>query len=280
MRGLIFLLLIFWPGIIWGQASAVSKNNKGNSAFKKGKYAEAEALYKAAELEAPEKKEIAYNLANTYYKQGDFESAERAYEKAKNIKDPKLRQKALFNLGNALYRAGSNPQDSAAQGKLEKAASVYKTILKNNPSDYASKFNLEKTLQKIEQMKQQQNQQNKDNKDQNKDNKDQNKDNKDQNKNDKQDKKDQQKQDKDSKQNQDKNKQDENKKDGDKKDQGENKDEQKPPEDQNKPQGKKPGEMSEEEAKRLLDALKQDESDMQKRLMLMRVPSKKLEKDW
>jgi Ca-activated chloride channel homolog len=255
-------------------ASAVSKNSQGNKEFKKGKYAEAESLYKDAEIEAPEKKEIAYNLGNAYYRANDLANAEKAYEKARDIKDKKLRKKVLFNMGNNFFREGAGAQDESGQQKLDQAVKTYKELLKYDPSDYAAKYNLERALEKIEQKKKEQ-QQNKDqNKDKNKDKKDQNKDqNKDQ-KND-QDKKDKQnQQDKNNKENQEKKDQNQ-----DKNKQADNKEEQKTPEAKDQ-QPKKPGELSEEEAKRLLDALKQDESDMQKRLMLMRVPTKKREKDW
>jgi hypothetical protein len=269
-----FILAVF-PGP--APASAVSKNNQGNKEFKKGKYAEAETLYKEAEIEAPEKKEIPYNLGNAYYRADDFENAQKAYEKTRDIKDKKIRKKALFNMGNNFFRAGAAAQDSSGEQKLEQAVKTYKEVLKYDPSDYAAKYNLERTLEKIEQMKKQQQQ----NKDQNKDkNKDQ-KQNKDQNKN-QENKQNQDKQDKD-KQNQDKKDQNQDKQDKNKQDQnkqGENKEEQKPPENQARPQPVKPGEMSEEEAKHLLDAVKQDESDMQKRLMLLKVPTKKREKDW
>jgi hypothetical protein len=100
----------------------------------------------------------------------------------------------------------------------------------------------------------------------------------------KQDQDQKQSQDQKNKDQKDKNKQDKNqdqKKEDQKQQnaQGENKEEQKPPQDQN-PQPKKAGALSEEEAKRLMDALKQDETDMQKKLMRMKIPTKKLEKDW
>jgi len=254
-------------------ASVVSENRKGNKAFEKKNYPEAIQHYRNGELEAPEKKEFSYNLGNSYYRSNDFESALKSYERAKSIRDPKLKRQALFNAGNALYRAGSNPQDEGAQQKLEQASKMYQEVLKSDPLDQAAKFNLQKTLERIEMQKQQQ-QQNKDNKD-NKDNKEN---------------KDQQDKNQDSKNQQDKDKKDQNQKEDDKKKQDEqknkdqkqnqdNKDEQKPAE-QKQSEPKKPGQMSEEEAKRLLDAMKQNEEDMQKKLMRFKVQGRPQDKDW
>lgn len=237
--------------------SAVSKNKKGNKAFKKGKYKEAVEHYQAAQVEAPEKKEIAYNLGNALYKANDFEKALEAYDRAKGVKDNKLKKKALFNAGNAYYRAGANPQDRGAQEKLKQAVEKYKAVLKLDPFDRNAKFNLQKALERLEQMKQPQ----KDNKD-NQDKKD------DKNKQDQKDKQDQ------------KNKQDQ-KDQKNQQDQKQKQDQKDQKEDQKQARPKpKPGEMGEEEAKRLLDALRQDEKDLQKKRLMMMLPRGKLEKDW
>jgi tetratricopeptide (TPR) repeat protein len=256
------LMMVCFPALA-AQASAVSKNKRGNKAFKKGKYPEAVEHYQAAQVEAPEKKAIAYNLGNAHYKANDFEKALSAYDRAKGVKDSKVKKKALFNAGNAYYRAGANPQDRGAQEKLKQAVEKYKEVLKLDPFDQNAKFNLQKALERLEQIKKQQQQQ-KDNKD-NQDKKD------DKNKQDQknqQDKKDQ----KDQKQKQD---QQDRKQDQNQKDQKQEKEDQK----QARPKPK-PGEMGEEEAKRLLDALRQDEKDLQKKRLMMMLPRGKLEKDW
>lgn len=251
-------------------ASPVSENRQGNKNFEKGKYAEAAGHYKKAEIEAPERKELSYNLANTYYRGKNYDEALKSYDRARTAKDPELRKRAWFNRGNALYRSGSNPQDQAAQQKLEQAVQSYREVLKLDPRDNPAKFNLQKTLELIQQMKQQQQQQkNQDssgNKNQDKNQKQQ----QDQSGKDQKEKQDEQ-------QKQDQKNQEQEKKEQQKNAQ-QNKEEQKPGE--QKAQAAKPGEMSEEEAKRLLDAMKQDESNMQKRLMRMKIPGRGLDKDW
>ena len=257
MRKFILTLIPVCFLALAAQGSAVSKNKKGNKAFKKGKYAEAAEHYRAAQVEAPEKKAIAYNLGNAHYKANDFENALAAYNRAKGVKDGKVKKRALFNAGNAYFRAGSNPQDQGAQEKFKQAAEKYKEVLKLDPFDQNAKFNLQKALERLEQMQQQQ----KDNKD-NQDKKD------DKNKQDQQDQKDKQ------------NKQDQKDQKDQKQDQNQ-KDQKQEKEDQKQAQPKpNPGEMGEEEAKRLLDALRQDEKDLQKKRLMMMLPRGKLEKDW
>lgn len=262
---LLFLLVSMAP------ASPVSENRKGNKSYDKGKYAEAAGHYKNAEIEAPERKEISYNLANAYYREKNFEEALKSYDRARTSKNPELRKKALFNRGNALYRAGSNPQDQGAQQKLEQAVQSYKEVLKLDPRDNAAKFNLQKTLELIQQQQQQQKNNPDSSGNKNQDQK-QNQEKKQQQKEkDQEQKKDQEKQDQQKQDDQDK-------KDGQKNQEKENQEEQKPGEQKAPPP--KAGQMSEEEAKRLLDAMKQDESDMQKRLMKLKIPGRGLDKDW
>ncbi|MFH0921872.1 MAG: tetratricopeptide repeat protein [Fibrobacterota bacterium] len=219
-------------------ASAASENRAGNKLYKKGKYAEAAAEYRKAEVAAPENKAVSYNLGNALYKTGDYDQALKSYERAQNPGNPGLKKKLLFNRGNAQYRK----QD------LEGAVKSYKEVLKLAPSDAAAKFNLQMALQKLEQKQQQ--------------NKDQN-------------------------QGKDKNKEQQQKdgKNDDKKKQEQEKQEQQKAEEQKKKEQQavrplKPGQMSEEEAKRLLDALKQDETQQQLKMMKMKIPKSAREKDW
>ncbi|OGJ86593.1 MAG: hypothetical protein A2487_10620 [Candidatus Raymondbacteria bacterium RifOxyC12_full_50_8] len=235
-------------------ASPVLKNRAATKEYKKEKYQEAAKLYQEAEVEAPEKKELSFNLGSALYKAQDFDKAAEAFGRAAKTKDNSLKKKIYFNTGNALYRTGTAAQDQSANEKLKEAVAMYKKALDIDPQDIATKFNLQKALQMIEQKKQQQQQQNQDNKD-NKDNKNQDKQ---QQQKDDQQKKDQEKQQQKKGNNQDK-KEEEQKQAG---------------------QQKKPGEMDKEEAARLLDALKKDEEKAQEKQLKLKSGGQKLEKDW
>jgi Ca-activated chloride channel homolog len=128
--------------------------------------------------------------------------------------------------------------------KIKESIGAYEEALKLNPNDQETKYNLSYALNMLKNQNQKQNQKNDKNKDQNKDQQKQNQD--------QQNKQDQQKQDQ-QKQNQ-----------------------------QQQPQNQKQQEqkISKEEAERILDALKNNEKDLQKQLRRVRGQKVKTEKDW
>jgi Ca-activated chloride channel homolog len=128
--------------------------------------------------------------------------------------------------------------------KIKESIGAYKEALKLNPKDQETKYNLSYALNMLN------------NPDQNQQQKDQNKD---QNK-------DQQDQDQ---QNQDQQKQEQQKQDQQKQDQQ-----------QQQSQEQKEQELTKQEAERILDALKENEKDLQKQLRKVRGQRVKTEKDW
>jgi hypothetical protein len=244
-------------------ASEWMKNRSATGKYKKGKYVEAEKDYHAAQIEAPEKKELAFNRGCALYKMGDFENAAKEFDKAKSVPDILVKKKSAFNAANTMFKKGLSAKDESGLKSVEEAAKIYKEILKREPSDLPSRQNLEKALHVIEQMKKQQDEQ-----DKNKDDKQDKQDKKDKNEqkdNEQKDKEQQQKKDEQDKKNEEKKQ--------------ENKEDDKEDESKQQPQPKA-GEMSKEEAQKLLDALKEDEQEKQKKLMQLRSRGKKLEKDW
>ncbi|MDP3441327.1 MAG: tetratricopeptide repeat protein [Ignavibacteria bacterium] len=185
-------------------------------------------------------------------------------------KDPKLFE-GHFNLGDSYYKQGRydealssfnksleytddksnrskvyhNMGNSFMKGeKYKEAIQSYASALKNNPDDLETKYNLSYALNMMKQ-NQQQNQQNKNDKD--KDKKDQNKD---------------QKQNQDQQQNKNEDKKD------DKKEQ------------QQEQQQQQKNQISKEEAERILEALKNNEKDLQKKIRKIQGKAKTTEKDW
>ena len=186
-----------------------------------------------------------FNLGDVYYQQHKFDSAASKFNAAAGMTtDKSLISKAYHNMGNALL------QDK----KYDESIEAFKNSLKNNPKDEDTKYNLAYAQSMLQ--KQQQQQQKKDDKDK-KDDK-------------KQDKKDQQKKDekKDDKKEDQKQQQQQKKDDKDKKD-----DKQQQPKEQKK--------MSKEDAERMLQALNNQEKDLQKKLG-KKVPANGviIDKDW
>lgn len=207
---------------------------------------------------------------NKQYQQKKYPDAELNYRKGLEKNDHSY--EANYNLGNALYRqdkleeaakyySGSAElkKDKDAKqdayynlgnallkaDKYRESVDAYKNALKLNPKDEQSRYNLSYALSKLRQQQQQQ-QQNKN--DKNKDNKDKNK------------------------QQQQKDQQQKENKDQQQKQQADNKQQQ---QQQQKPK------ISKEDAERMLQALKNDEKNLQKKLAKkFNASTGNPEKDW
>lgn len=189
-----------------------------------------------------------FNLGASLYKQKKFADAANQYKILTSKENDKEKlAKAYHNLGNSLMM----------DGKLEESIEAYKNGLRKNPQDTATKYNLavaQKLLKEAEQQKcenpeQQENQEQKDQQEQ------------DQQEQQQQEQKEQQEQEQ---QEQQQAKEDE-KKDGDE-----------------EKQAMKEDQISKEDAERLLQAIQQDEKELQEKLKLEKKKSKKvmIEKDW
>ncbi len=243
------LLIIFTlsANLVFGQ-SVRSLNNDGVESYNNKKYSDSEVNFKKSIEKDKSIFENHFNLGSSYYKQKRYDEALKSYNKALSLTDDKMRKsKAYYNMGNAFLK----------NQKIDEAINSYKSSLKLDPKDLETKYNLSYALK----MKQQQQQ----NKDQNKnqDNKD-NKDNKDQNKQNDKDKKDDKNKDNKDQQNQD---------------QQDKKNDQKNDQKQNQPQQQK-DKLSKQEAQRMLEAMKNNESDLQKKLRKVKANTSSREKDW
>lgn len=222
--------------------------------------------------------EVVMNLANAYFQENDTVSAAPRYKSLAQSKAPKLRSLSNQQLGVMANRAE----------KYEEALEHFKQALKADPTNEDARFNYEMVKKKLEEQKKQE----QENKDQNKQDQekkdDQNKDSKDKQdqdqKKDQQDKEDQEKKDKQDQQ--DKEKQDQEKKDKEKSDeekeqeqQEENKDKKDiPPSVSDK---LKEMEMSEEKAKMILEAMKNQEIQyLQQNKRKATKPKDKTKPDW
>lgn len=254
---------------------------EGNDLFEKQDFEKAEVEYRKAADKKNESFEAAFNMADALYKQKKYDEALQQFSAlAKQETDKQRLGEIYHNIGNTLL----------ALQKNEESIEAYKESLRNRPDSEATKYNLEFARHK-QQQEQQDKDQNKDNKDQDKkdqDQKDQNKDNKDQKDQDKkdQDKKDQDKKDQDQKE---QNKDNKDNKDQNKDQKDQNKDQQ----DQNKDQNNKDqqgqqqqqGKISKEDAERLLEALQNDEKQVQEKVQKQKAQEQKakkmkIEKDW
>jgi len=238
------ILLSFSAFLFCGYAqSNRSTLNDGVDKYEEKKYSDAEIDFRKVVENTPKNFEANFNLGTSYYKQEKYDDAIKSFQSAfENAKDDENRGKVYHNIGNALLKSN----------KIEQSVEAYKNALKFNPNDQETKYNLSYALEMLK------------NKDKDKNKQDKNdKDKKDQ------DKKDQQQQNQDQKNN-DKDKQDQ-KQNPQPKDQESKQDNTKQPKEQK---------ISKDEAKRILDALKDNEKDLQKLLRKKTGKVKKTEKDW
>lgn len=125
------------------------KAEEGNRLYDERAYEEALRAYTEGQVAAPEAPEFHYDIGNVLYRQGKFDAAGEAFNRALLSAPPSLAPLAAYNLGNALFR----------QERYEDAAKAFRRALEVLPDDRDAKHNLELALRAIEQQKQPQNQQ-------------------------------------------------------------------------------------------------------------------------
>ncbi|HXF99450.1 MAG TPA: tetratricopeptide repeat protein [Bacteroidota bacterium] len=241
-----YLLLVgtLGLGLMFSLAHAQSVRsliNDGNDLYAERNYTDAEVNYRKA-LE----KDITvmpghFNLGNALYRQEKFDEAITSYEEAvRKSETPGAKAKAYYNLGDAYIKA--QKYDEAIRALIES--------LKLNPNDADAKYNLSYALMK---KREQQNQQSKQNQ---------------------QDKNQQNQQQQQDKQNQDQQKQDQNKND---QQNHQDKNQQNHQQQQRQQQERM---MSRADAERILDVLKNNEKEVQKKLRQRVAGRPRTEKDW
>lgn len=246
MRYLLFFLFI--SSAIVNAQSLRSLVNDGVDKYEKESYADATVNFKKGLEKEADNFAANYNLGNSLYKQGEYEQAVKAFQNAYSLtEDDNRKAQIMHNIGNTLLKAG----------KIKESVGAYQNSLKLNPNDIETKYNLSYALKQL-QNQQNQNKQNKN--DQNKDDKNQDKQ---QNKDRQQNQQDKQNQDKQDQQNQQQNQ--------------ENKDQQQKPQ---QGEQQKQDQLTKEQMQRLLQALKNKEADLQKKLRKQKAKSTNKSKDW
>ncbi|MCD6337052.1 MAG: tetratricopeptide repeat protein [Candidatus Marinimicrobia bacterium] len=220
----------------------------GINAFYKGDYKKAGDYYENRLNKDKENEKIMYNSGTTAL-------AQKEYEKANSLLMQSLAGDDHVQLAKAHYNLG---QLALQQQKTDEALDHFKKSMIYDPEDMNSKIMYENLRRMQEQQKQQQNQ----NKDQNKEQEQkQNQDQQKQNKNQKQ----EQDQQQDQQQDQDKQKQD-----------------QQQQQSQLSEEDLQAQELTKEQAKNILNAMKEEEKESMKKMILSKAKSKKIKrsKEW
>lgn len=224
----------------------------GNRLFDEGRYEEAHEQYLEALREAPDSPVVPFNDGNALYRTEELERATESYRQAVESGNPAVEAQGWYNLGNALYK----------QQQLEPALEAYKEALRRNPADTDAKHNFEATLEQLEQQQQQQ-QQSEDQQDENDESQDQ-----------------QDQQQSEQGQDQEQQNQPENQEPQEQEqDQPQEQDQSQEQQQENAEQEPQPGELSREEAERLLQAITEDPSQIQRQRQTT-VPTRPPRKPW
>lgn len=239
----------FLAGFSWGDTLA-RNIKKGNKLFDDGQYEEALRAYTEADVNSdandPRLPQLYQNMGNTLYQQGSYDQAVAMYQKALEASDNgKFNADVHYNSGNTRLK----------QKDFQKALEAYTQALELNPKHQQARQNKAMVEKLIAQQQQQQQQcQNPENKD----TKDQQQEQQSQEQNQEQQKEQQPPQQQDEQQTQEQ--------------------EQQPQPAQEQPAGEdKEQQLSEEEALRILDALKEKEELLQQETPM---PPRPVEKDW
>src|SRR5690606_9762105 len=115
------------------QNKAARLNKEAQQALRKNNFAGAEADYRKAIALDPKNQTAKYNLGNAYYKNNKNDEAMLRYKQAvKDAASKEEKHKALHNLGNTFMN----------NKMYKEAVEAYKDALRNNPKDEETRYNL------------------------------------------------------------------------------------------------------------------------------------------
>ena len=253
---ILLILSLFLIGWIGGWSQAIKR---GNTHYKAEAYDAALEAYQSAAADRPEDAISHYNLGTVLYQKKQFDTAADEFRRSLDASDPVHRAQGYYNLGNTQIQLND----------IEGAIRSYKSALRLKPADLDAKHNLELALERLKQRSQQnrsesgdegQDQQEQDQQQQNQDQQD----------------RDEQEPDQQNQENPSESEQQQNQVSSEQ----EATSEASPPQPEQQ-STQQPVEMSKEDAIRLLEAVKDNEKEIQKKLLQKRFSRRqRSEKDW
>ena len=121
-----------------------SPAHRGERLYHQGKYPEAYGVFRRG-LERDSSARLAFDAGSALYRLERYDEAVAAFRQSSRT--PQLRQKSLYNLGNALVRAAEE-KPGEAQPLLD-AVAAYEEALRLAPADAEARWNLEVALRRL-----------------------------------------------------------------------------------------------------------------------------------
>ncbi len=135
--------------------------SRGEEAFNQGDYLQASEYYREKLKKAPNDPQLQYNYGTATYKNNMFDDAIDAFTKALKSDDVELQKKAYYNRGNSYYQKGVEVQQADPETTLnqwKQAVNSLESALQLNPDDADARHNhdiIKKRLEELEQQQQQ-----------------------------------------------------------------------------------------------------------------------------
>ncbi len=158
---IIFVVIFCWANFSWA-ALFGGKVGEGNKLFERGDYGQAAEKYKEALKKDQNSDIINFNLGTALYKNKEYDQAVEQLQRSLLSDDEKLRGKAGYNLGNALYKSGIAREKSdlpKAIQSLEQSLKNYERTLAVDKEDKDARYNYEFVKKELERLKKKQEQQ-------------------------------------------------------------------------------------------------------------------------
>jgi Ca-activated chloride channel family protein len=126
-------------------AEVVRMVNQANALYTGGEYEKALDAYAKASVECAECPELAYNRALVYYRMRDFTKAREMFNEALTTRDLDLEERTKFNLGNVAYSQALEKLSNIneAIGHAQTAINHYRDALDLKPDDVDARTNIE-----------------------------------------------------------------------------------------------------------------------------------------
>ena len=151
----IIFIRLFSVSIACGESKR-KKIREGNKYFINENYDASIEKFSEALLDEPESDVINYDVGTVYYKKGEYLKAVEHLQKSLLTEDDELRQKVFYNMGNAMYKAGIEHENSDINGAvnaLEQSLNSIESSLALDQEDDDAKYNYDFVKKELERLR-------------------------------------------------------------------------------------------------------------------------------